>query len=156
MERKGSKSSYLYSYVLTLACFGAANITDQFMGHSEYSKTYPFLLFLAWTGVVATFLYMGWKLVYWLNAIPLYGLMIYSIWNHSPDPNGGLLQWLIGTLPLPLDYMIFIPAFFLVSMLLQFILYRVSRAVEDRTYRELEEDDDQYNDEGFEEEFELR
>lgn len=139
MEESSKKSAYMICYIITLVFFGIANIADQLAGHSDYSGSYPFFLFLIWTGIVATFLYMGWKWMFYINAVPLYVVTVYTVWNHAPKDEPTALDWLIGSLPVPIEYLMFVPGLILLSILLQLILNH--RMVKKTTYVYEEPDD---------------
>jgi hypothetical protein len=144
-QYKGSFNAYIINYVLTVVIFGTTNVIDYFAGHSDYSKSYPLSLFLLWTSIVSTFLFLGWIFVYILNALPLYTLAIYAMFNHMPNEDPTTMEWLIGTLPLQTKYLIFIPIIFLLSLILQFVFHRIKLARnEEVEYIEEEEEEDNY------------
>lgn len=151
MKEGNKKSAYMICYIVTLVFFGIANIIDQLTGHSEYSKNYPFFLFLIWTGIVATFMYMGWKWVFYVNAVPLYGLTLYSVLNHAPKSEPTSIDWLIGSLPLPIEYLMYIPGLFLISILLQLIIndrkMKATTYIYEEEQEEFEEDQQEEYDE---------
>jgi hypothetical protein len=143
---KAKQSAYLICFILTLVLFGAANIIDQIVGQPEFSKSYPFFIFMVWTAVVATFLFLGWKTIFIVNAIVLYAVQTYTVIYHAPTLNPTSLQWLIGSLPFPNKYMIFIPVLFLVSLIYQYIAFLILRKNDGEEYEydydyEDEEDD---------------
>lgn len=146
---KDNKSAYVFSFILTFVLFAVANIIDQISGHSDHSRGYPLFIFIAWTAVVATFLYLGWKLIYIINAIVFYLFQVYAVFFHEPSQEMTRIQWLIGTLPLPMKYMLFVPILFLISIIAQFILYRIQRNKldEENEYEYVYEDEDEDEDE---------
>lgn len=125
---KGNSKAFTYAFLATVLLFGIVNIIDNATGQQELTKNYPLFVFLIWTAAIASLMYLGFRVVFWINAIPMYGIMIYSIFNHEEQElNGALasLQWLIGSFPLPPNIMIFVPAFVLLTVIIQLIILRI-------------------------------
>lgn len=120
----GKPAAFLVNFFVTVMLFALVNIIDVITGRGE-PKYYPFMTYLIFTFVVSSFLYMGWKVAYFTNAAMLYGLSIYSVFYHPKTDSS--VSWLLGSLPLPFDQLIFVPFIFLASLVVQFIMFRFSR-----------------------------
>lgn len=132
------KNHYISNFIGMILLFGLANIIDQANGQSELTKNYPIFIYTVWTGLVATFHYFGWKIIYIANAILLFGIQLYSVFHH-PTPDSGSPHWLIGSLPFDLKIMILVPCFIVGSFILQLILLGVGRLRENRRFLEEQE-----------------
>jgi len=124
---QGRSRTFVMCFVATFFIFGLTNIVDQLTGNSENTRHYPLFIFLIWTAVVASFHYLGWKVTFIVNAVPLYGFMVYTMFNHEEQTYSGVLssvKWLIGTLPLPPQVLVWIPILLIVSILVQLIVVR--------------------------------
>jgi hypothetical protein len=92
---------------------------------------------------------MGWKWVFYVNAVPLYGITMYTLWHHAPKPDPTALDWLLGSLPFSLQYLMYIPGLILVSILLQLILNQ--RKLKATTYVYVEPDELEIDEQEWEE-----
>ena len=109
---------------VTMMLFAIANIIDVSTGRGE-PKYYPLMSYLIFTFVVSSFLYMGWMIAYYTNAAVLYGLSLYSVFHHPKSDSP--VSWLLGSLPLPDEQMVFVPLVFLSSLVVQYFTYRFAR-----------------------------
>jgi len=118
----------MINFFISLILFSLTNMIDYGLGQGN-PKYYPLLVYLIFTFVVSTFLYRGWLFAYVVNALQLYSLSIYSIFHH-PESHSPLSR-LLGTLPLSPDGLIVVSLVFLVSLLIQFAIFKYSHNRED-------------------------
>lgn len=130
-----NKNPYLLNYLITIMLFGLTNILDQLNGQPQMTKNYPFFIYLIWTALVATFLYLGFKFLYWVNAVLLFGVQCVTVFYHPASEFKNNFQWLIGSIPFDYKYMIFIPVFIVISFLVQVIFIMIKRIREQRGNR---------------------
>ena len=119
-------AAYMLNFFITVMLFALVNIIDFSTGRAD-PKDYPFMLYLIFTFVVSSFLYMGWMIAYFINAILLYGLSVISIIHH-PESNS-VLSWLFGTLPN--EWLFLAAAIFLTSLVVQLFVFFFTREMGD-------------------------
>lgn len=110
----------MVNFFITVMLFALVNIIDLSTGRAD-PKYYPFMMYLIFTFVVSSFLYMGWMVAYLTNALLLYGLSVYSLVHHPESDSS--LSWLFGSLPLPDEWLFAIPVIFLSSLAVQLVVF---------------------------------
>ncbi|TVX85583.1 hypothetical protein [Paenibacillus agilis] len=132
MQFKGTKTAYTTGFSITLLIFAFANIWDLITGGTGDLNDYPLLLFVLWTLVVSSFLYLGWHIVASVNGVTFIAFMLYTVFKKGSSqykfPGGW--DWLLGSFPVPTSWLIVVPVLLVISILVQLIYLRMNREVE--------------------------